>query len=49
MLALWLGPFFRERSRKVGSQVSRILSGPPRHLKDGKRVAEAMEGRRQEA
>lgn len=49
MLALWVGPFLRERSRKVGPQISRILSSPSGHLKDGKRMAEAMEGRRQEA
>lgn len=39
-------PFVRERSREVGPRVPRILYG---HLKAGKSVEEATEGRRREA
>lgn len=45
MLALWMEPFHRGRSRKIGPWVPRILSSLFIHLKDG----EALEGRRWEA
>lgn len=49
VLALWMEPFHRGRRKKIGPWVPRILSSLFIHLKDGKHVGQALEGRRWEA